>query len=238
MLKYDPGVYIAIPNYRGTVVQGLAGWLFSVEGSTGEKIMLDMHSQQPVDACRNKLVTRFLKKSNLEWMLFIDDDIVPWPTLLNMRELGLPVVSALTYTKKGGVPIACAAISRHENMVRFGGIGENQDKPVEVVGVGGGALMIHRSVLETIKPPWFRFTYKDNGQTAQGEDIYFSQKAIKAGFKLHVDTTCPCGHVHLADIREEAARIAVALTSGNPQEFHEKMGFPVSAKQLKEKAAG
>ena len=79
MPKYDPGVYIAIPNYRGVLVQGLAGWLFSVEGSTGEKIMLDMHSQQPVDACRNKLVTRFLKKSNLEWMLFIDDDIVPWP---------------------------------------------------------------------------------------------------------------------------------------------------------------
>lgn len=235
MAKYDAGVHIAIPNYRGVLVQRLAGWLFTLDCPPGEKLALDMNAQQPVDACRNALVKRFLQGSNIEWLLMVDDDIVPWPTLLDMRHLGLPIVSALTYIRKGGLPISCAARKRKGNWVEMGGIFENQDKPVEVVGVGTGALMIHRSVLEKINPPWFKFTYKDNGTKAQGEDFYFSKKARKAGYKLFVDTTCACGHVHLADIREEGALLQAALDSESMQDFEERMGFPSPVKREKAK---
>jgi len=226
MPKYDPGVHIAIPNYRGVVVQRLAGWLFTQECKPGETLALDMYGSQPVDACRNTLVQHFLQGSNLEWMIMIDDDIVPWPALLGMKDLGLPIVSGLTYTRKNGIPIACAAMRRKGNWTEMGGISENQDKPVEVVGVGAGALMIHRSVFEKIKPPWFKFTYKDNGTAAQGEDFYFSQKARKAGYKLYVDTKCPCGHVHLADIREAGAQLQMAIDSKTTDEFQDRLGFP------------
>ena len=235
MPKYTPGVHIAIPNYRGVVVQRLAGWLFTQECAPGETLALDMHAQQPVDACRNTLVQHFLMGGNIEWMVMIDDDIVPWPTLLEMRHLGLPIVSALTYTRKNGIPIACAATARRGNWTQMGGISENQDKPVEVVGVGTGALMIHRSVFEKIKPPWFRFTYKDNGASAQGEDFYFSQKAKKAGYKLYVDTTKACGHVHLADVREMGAQLQLAIDSKSTDEFQDKLGFqqPMPGKKPK-----
>jgi len=108
----------------------------------------------------------------------------------------------------------------------MGGILENQDALVEAVGVGTGALLVHRSVFETLRPPWFKFTYRDNGTKAQGEDFYFSKKARKAGFRLWVDTTRPCGHVHLADIREECAQLQLALDSKTTEEFEDRMGFP------------
>ena len=234
MPKYEPGIQISIPNYRSVLVQGLAGWLFALDCPPGEKLALDMHAQQPVDACRNTLVKRFLTTSNIEWLFMIDDDIVPWPTILNMRDHGKMIISGLTYVKKNGLAISCAATKRRKNWVQMGGIFENQDELVEVVGVGTGALMVHRSVFEKIKPPWFRFTYRDNGTSAQGEDFYFSQKAQKAGYKLYVDTKCPCGHVHLSDVREESALLQLAADSPTIDEFTKRLGLsspPAKAKK-------
>lgn len=223
--KPQKGVYIAIPNYRGTVVTALAGWLFSLSPSPDETFYLDAVAMQPVDSCRNEIVHRFLSDSKLEWLFMIDDDIVPWPTILDMRLKGHLVISGLTYITKSGVPIVCGISERRGNNVLFGGFKEAQGDPIEVVGVGAGALMIHRSVLEKMRPPWFRFTYKYDGRRAQGEDLYFSKKARKAGHTLWLDTTCPCGHVHASDIRLNAAMLSVALDSETPEEFSKFFGL-------------
>jgi len=223
--KPEKGVYIAIPNYRETVTMALAGWLFSLSPPAGESFFLDPIVMQPVDAARNALVSRFLGDSNLEWMFMIDDDIVPWPAILDLRNRGHLIISGLTYITKKGVPIATAITKRYKNQMRIGGIIEGPRPPVEVVGVGTGALMIHRSVLEKIKPPWFRFTYKYDGRRLQGEDLYFSKKARKEGFTLWLDPSFPCGHIHRMDIRQQAQMLGVAIDSSDMEEFADSCGL-------------
>lgn len=218
-------VQIAIPNYRQTVISTLAGWLFSVVPPEGWSYLLDFVYKQPVDACRNAIVKRFLEDNPAEWLFMIDDDIAPWPTVLEMVEHKKKIISALCYIHKAGVPVSTCVLKRKKDWVKFGGAGEGSNEPLEVQGVGTGALLIHRSVLEKIKPPWFRFTYKTDGTVLQGEDFYFSQKAKKAGYSLWLDSSRPCGHIHPIDIREEAALIQVALSCEDAQEFEEQVGL-------------
>ena len=237
MSKPEKGVYIAIPHYRQTVVTTLAGWLFSLSPPPDETFFLDAVVMQPVDACRNRIVHHFLKDSKLEWLFMVDDDIVPWPNILDMRFKGKLIISGLTYIAKHGVPLVCGITERWKDKVRFGGVQEGPRDPIEVEGVGAGALMIHRSVLEKMKPPWFRFTYKWNGEREQGEDLYFSQKAKKARYSLWLDPGSPCGHMHMLDIREQAVIVGHAIDASDADEFSEKLGL-IDPRKPKNKKKG
>ena len=235
MSKPKKGVYIAIPNYRQTVVTSLAGWLFSLSPPPEETFYLDAVVMQPVDSCRNEIVHRFLSESKLEWLFMVDDDIVPWPTILDMRFKGHLIISGITYICKKGVPLVCGVTDRWRDKVRFGGIKEGPRDPIEVIGVGAGALMIHRSVLEKLRPPWFRFTYKYDGRRAQGEDLYFSKKAKKGGYTLWIDPASPCGHIHQMDIRQNAELLSAALECSSVAEFSKKHGLLDEHKVTKKK---
>ena len=58
-------------------------------------------------------------------------------------------------------------------------------------------MLIKRNVLEKIKEKtngiFFNFERKPDGEL-KGEDIYFCEKAMEAGFKIHVATGLKVGH--------------------------------------------
>ena|SRR3990167_5023528 len=53
--------------------------------------------------------------------------------------------------------------------------------------VATGFLLIKLSVFEKVSEPWFDFGRDKNFELACGEDSYFCQKAIKAGFDVWAD---------------------------------------------------
>ncbi len=57
-------------------------------------------------------------------------------------------------------------------------------------GLGTGALMVHRSVLEALEPPWFEFL------GLQGEDLRFCKRVKdELGIQPYVDMAVICGHL-------------------------------------------
>lgn len=60
---------------------------------------------------------------------------------------------------------------------------------VECDAVATGCMLIHRSVLEKMKPPWFEYITGGNS-----EDLIFCYNAKKAGFKVYADLSTVCGH--------------------------------------------
>ena len=69
--------------------------------------------------------------------------------------------------------------------------------------------MIRRAVFERVAFPWFDFEYRgDRGsfETAVewGEDIYFCEKAVEAGFEVWCRLDCIVQHAgeHLYDVRD------------------------------------
>jgi len=167
---------------------------------------------QPIDANRNKMVKQFLSDEDNDWLLMIDDDVVPPKDIIKMVEHGKPVVSATVTIKKGAVPQP-VILKEQGDQYRQISMGEyvdgEADGLIEVDGVGTGCLLIRRDVLENMQPPWFKFLYNEEDGTLQlGEDFYFSRRLSEQGVPLHVSTDHVCSHFKKTDLTEVANVVA------------------------------
>lgn len=167
---------------------------------------------------RNQIVANFLDHYEADWLWFVDTDMEFAPDTLERLLASAhpkvrPIVGALCfalmkgdrqevvptlYTIRDGVP------ARVMNLPEPG--------VHEVAATGTGCLLIHRSVLETLRThvppgqdrpygetswPWFRWSEWQNetGWDVMGEDLTFCFRAGEAGFPTHVDTRIEVGHV-------------------------------------------
>ena len=76
----------------------------------------------------------------------------------------------------------------------------DQPAPIQVDGVGAAAMMIRRRVIETIKPPWFQFLYREMRDVMATEDLMFCVKAKQYGFEVWADQNMPCRHFKPVDL--------------------------------------
>lgn len=170
---------------------------------------------QPVDANRNKMVKEFLENEDNEWLLMVDNDVVPPGDILKMVDYGEKVVSATVTIKKDGVPHPVIVKQRDDGKFRRMSMDEYRDEVadnglVEVDGLGTGCLLIHRSVLEEMSPPWFKFIYNEDGTLKLGEDFYFSERAKDLDEPLYVTSEFVCSHYRKTDLTEFAQIVAEA----------------------------
>ena len=71
-----------------------------------------------------------------------------------------------------------------------------------------GCLLVRRSVLEALHPPYMEFL-----APGLGEDVYFCRKARSLGFDVHVDLAHCVGHMAAQPIDREAAEMHRQLPS-------------------------
>lgn len=164
---------------------------------------------------RQRLTEVFLSMPEATHLLFVDDDIIiPIRDSLMymwdfMEKTGESIVSGLFYRRtppQYPLLIACEEI---EGKIHFNfpcGMTAPRNKLVKVGATGGGLLLIKREVFEKVEPPWFVYgdeelTNKQSvhnkataGDELAGEDIYFSLKARKVGYKIWVDTRADLIH--------------------------------------------
>jgi hypothetical protein len=67
-------------------------------------------------------------------------------------------------------------------------------EPCYLPAVGAGALLIHRSVLEEMKPPYFEINPSKIGGREMPEDYYFCMKVGDLGYKIALDTRVDTYH--------------------------------------------
>lgn len=212
-------IEIAIPNRSSSsqINASLAKTLQSLDSPDTEKnyeVSVSFSYLQPVDANRNEMVKNFLNNPDNEWLLMIDNDIVPPVDILSMVEHGEKVVSGVCTIKKDKVPQP-VIVKEDESRTNYRqvNLSEYQDEVredglLEVEGIGTGCLLIHRSVLEEMKPPWFRFEYNEYGGLALGEDFYFSRRLRENDVPMYVDTNMVCSHYKKTDLTEFATVVA------------------------------
>jgi len=153
---------------------------------------------RPLFEARNDCVRTFLK-SGASYLLFVDSDAIP---PLNVIEMLLShgydkkIVSGLCHEFKidsdsvlKKVPMALRA-AREEGEYNI--INESElEGLVAVDAVGTICVIIHRSVLQEIKPPWFQ---------GVAEDFYFYGRAKSEGFSVFVDCDCKVTHYKVVGI--------------------------------------
>jgi len=76
-------------------------------------------------------------------------------------------------------------------------------KPFEVDHIAGSTHLVKREVLESIEFPWYRDSFSSNSDGTYknyGEDMYFSDRAKEAGWKIVVDPVIVCDHFNYTSL--------------------------------------
>jgi len=216
-------IVVAIPNrsHNSTEISvGLARLLTELKAPKGYKLVIHFSYKQPVDANRNLIVKTMLKNEKAEWLLMIDNDIVPPNNILDMIKCGEKIVSAVVMGMSNGVPHPLAMRMRKDGLYSMVNLmeyieGQRDDGLIEVDGAGTGCILIHRSVLEKMKTNWFRFQYTEEGSIKYSEDYSFSQKVKELGYKIYVDTNFICEHYKRIGLLRQNRLLYKMLKSGS-----------------------
>ncbi len=188
-----------------------SGYVGIATGDTGRHIGFNMafdHVKFPpgtpfrrfpglsVAANYNKAV-RAMLESDAQWLwLMGDDHVFPEDILANLLERNVDIVTPLYLRRQSPfLPVLHGDESREYCRYNFNYL-KGRSGLIDVTTDGTlptGGMLIRRHVLEAVSDPWFETGQIDPEYGSW--DIYFSEKARKAGFKLFVDTDNPMGHI-------------------------------------------
>lgn len=204
-------IFVAIPSrdvHTKQIDGDLAELIFEMQKEKGFEIEYEIFGGQPVELARNNLVKQFLQ-TDCEYILMVDDDIVPPRDILDMARRGKDIVAGLCYAFNPGMGIFPVAFEKEEkgyyrdNLAVIGRDSEVENKGIKKVElVGTGCILISRRVFAKMEEPYFRFIYNDEVTKAEdSEDFNFCARAISAGFEVYVDTDRVCGHKKSVDLK-------------------------------------
>jgi GT2 family glycosyltransferase len=135
-----------------------------------------------------ELVAEGFLDSRREWLVMLDDDIVPSAEAIeNMLAVGGSVVvgSCPVVLGKPARLVANVRRSRAEGWLSWP---LNESRPFMIDAAGFGCVLIHKSVFARLPRPWY---VSDAGQT---EDIYFCRQAREAGVPIVAHPGVVCDH--------------------------------------------
>jgi hypothetical protein len=134
----------------------------------------NIHDTFPVSAARNLAVREFLK-SDSEWLLQIDHDVLPPVDFLDV----------LRHPDAAGKEILAGWYGRpnrsDDNFENERPAPEGTPSFIRLDRAGAGALLIHRHVLEAMNPPWFNIVLDAQADLKESEDAFFCRRAAEAG---------------------------------------------------------
>lgn len=172
-------------GYLAAIIQ--KGWLLHYRGGGS----ITVH--------RNEFAMELLKHPTCEYLVMLDQDhahpadIVERLMMHALQDREKKIISGLNYRR--GVPYEPMAYIRHgDKHCRYEGEFDGESL-YSVDAVATCAMLVHRSVFETIPGPWFEDNYKRYAEHVfSGEDLDFCRKARNAGFKIWVDSSLTSPH--------------------------------------------
>jgi len=193
-------VYVAILN-NGWVHTVVAFKLLTAMISTpGIHLIMEEPSQSwhhPISSNRNKITRRFLQ-TDCEYLLMIDDDVIPMHNPLEMVSAGKDILGFPAKVRQTGMVIDWTSYvkcpgNRGYTSVNLSAIDDEVDI-LQVDAVGTGCILIKREVLENLKAP-FHCEYDEDGILTMGTDFAFCEKAERAGFEVYTAPHRYCEHI-------------------------------------------
>lgn len=154
-----------------------------------------------IGEARNTAIEEFKKMSNIEYIVFLDDDvIVPENALIRLYRSMIvnnyDILAAMYYMKS---PIKVPVGFKYNNGVLTNiNIDEQlKNEPLDVDVVGMGCTLIRKSAFDKLSFPYFKTVENLEGikTTNSTEDVYFCNKAKESGLKIGIHPGIRCGHI-------------------------------------------
>jgi hypothetical protein len=168
-----------------------------------------------IAGARNTLVKRMLERED-QWIWFIDDDhTFPHEIVMRLLAHNVDIVGPLVLRRQSPFwPINTDESANFMDLRRYG-----PNELVKVMQIGTSGALFRRKVFEAVPEPWFEMTHDEQGRRVS-EDIRFCQKAVEAGFDVHVDTSLQMSHMMTARVQAfwheetEEWRTGITLADG------------------------
>lgn len=199
--------------HPGTVRAEFCASLLAVcmEGETPVRSVIAVGSGPNISHARNMVARQFLEDRQADWLFMCDTDMWFGSGTIDRltaaaHPLDRPVMGALCFSQNTDDPAGEPYSTMYELAERDGELAFvrykrwPEDATVQVAATGAAALLIHRTVLETVAKtsgdkaaPWFRESV--TGSALMGEDLTFCLRCAAAGIPVHVHTGVRVGHM-------------------------------------------
>lgn len=196
-------VDIAVPN-TGTIRTGLAAALLRLAFDGRYALNFSFRIAQPVANNCNQIVQQFLGlPEEHAYLLILGSNVVPLPehNPLDLVELDCDVVGLPCPIWKGERDPGDNVVWNIVGSDRVHLWQSPRGRLLQVEGIGSGAMLIARRVLEhsDMRGP-FRDMWDANGVRTVGEDLQFCYRANAAGFTVWAALDYVCEHEKLVPL--------------------------------------
>lgn len=192
-------IFLAILN-QGEIKTDLAKILNYLQQNDSYEIMVSFPSAKPITNNRNMIVQKFLAIKDCDYLMMIDDDIIPPPNILNLVDFEKDIITPLMFVQQKGTLIPLY-LRRNADGIYDAGNYLKEKGLQEVDATGTGCIIIKREVLEKLDHP-FRNEYDRDGIKKLGNDFNFCKRAKELGFKVWVHLDYISDHISECSLRE------------------------------------
>ena len=202
-------ILIAVPTYENIYPDTFKA-IYQLDKGDNE-VDFDFFRGYDVANARNKIALATIERG-YDYVLMVDnDEVPPHDALLNLLETEQSYFGrcmAVGYCLSR--PRSTANKSGKTTAFKFGGKSYTAEDAytgtelkalcadgvtrVQIRGTGLGCALIHRSVFERMKYPYFKWVLYDNKEQLS-EDLFFCGKFREIQMPIFVDTRVACGHL-------------------------------------------
>lgn len=199
MLK-QRNVYIAVLN-QGELRVELAKVLSVIQQQEGYRINITYPHSKPIANNRNKIVQKFLAQKEYDYLMMIDDDIIPPPNIMKLVDFDKDIIVPLMFVMQEGRVLPLYLKQAKDGQLEFHREYLEKQGLIPVDATGTGCIVLSRKVLEAVKHP-FRNEYDSDGIKKLGLDLNFCLRAKKLGFQSWVHLDYVADHHSVCSLRE------------------------------------
>lgn len=139
-------------------------------------------------------ISNFALTSGADWVLYLDDDhILRDDTLLRLLAADKDVISAHYVQRQKPFNSVVMDAELPGGAGVWKQLNPTEKGIISCTAVGAGCLLVKRTVLEALKPPYWTLGQIHPG--TWGDDLDFCNRIRKAGFEIHVDLDNYIGHL-------------------------------------------
>lgn len=162
----------------------------------GTQIMLRMHHGYAgeIHQKRNDSVGEFLSDGRMDWLLFLDSDMLPpRDYIARLLEYGedKDIIGGLYFERRPPYLPSMRCPDHGPEVFERGGL-------VRAHWIGTGGMMIRRRVVEALGPE--PFPSRTGQGKEDGEDVAFCKAARRAGFRVWCDLDLEVGHLGMVNV--------------------------------------
>lgn len=203
-----PRIVVLVPQERN--MPETSTLFYTYWGIAAQSIPIFEFPYARTDIVRNRAGFELLR-SNYTHVLMLDMDhnhprnVVQQLARWVIKNPEFRVVSGINFRR--GEPFdPCCSIKGEDDCLHAPA--EWDQGLMQMNAVGGGSLLIEKSVFAQLRPPWFWYDYEDwwYSDVWPSEDMGFSALCYQAGIPMYVDTSTSSPHLRSDWVTEQTFR--------------------------------